>query len=243
MNIIVCEDSEKQRIDIVKHIDNIIRENYLNMKVYLSTENPYDVIKSIKDTPELSVYILDVDLKCNINGIELADKIRDKDPYSFIIFITSHSEMTHLTFKYKVEAFDYIIKNSREELHRGISDALLKINMRLGNSSLSDSFFTIEDGRSITKIDFRDILFFETTSIKSKIKVNCFNRSKEFYSKLKDIEQSLDERFIKCHKSFIVNIDNIQSINKKEKLIYMRNGQTCCLSKSYTKALLDKLKL
>ena len=75
MNIIVCEDSEKQRIDIVKHIDNMIKENYLNMKVYLSTENPYDVIKSVEDTPELSIYILDVDLKCNINGIELADKI------------------------------------------------------------------------------------------------------------------------------------------------------------------------
>ncbi|MBK1811692.1 response regulator transcription factor [Clostridium sp. YIM B02505] len=242
MNIILCEDDEKQRIDILRNIDYIIKENDLDMRVYMSTDNPYDVLKIVDESSEVKLYILDVDLNSDINGIELADKIRNKDLQSYLIFITSHSELAYLTFKYKVEAFDYIIKDSRDSLFKELNDALIKIEKRSNNGEEDKKFFIIKDGRSITKIEFKDILFFETTIIKNKLKVNCINRCKEFYSKLKDVEECLDERFIKCHKSFVVNIDNIELVNKKEKLIYMKNGQTCYLSKTYTKELLEKLK-
>ncbi|GKU26071.1 LytR/AlgR family response regulator transcription factor [Clostridium folliculivorans] len=242
MNIILCEDDEKQRIDILRDIDCIIKENHLEMNVYMSTDNPYDVLKVADESLEVKLYVLDVDLNSDINGIELADKIRNKDPQSFLIFITSHSELAYLTFKYKVEAFDYIIKDSRENQFKELSEALIKIQKESLNGDENKKFFIIRDGRSVTKIEFKDILFFETTTIKNKLKVNCINRCKEFYSKLKDVEECLDERFIKCHKSFIVNIDNIELVNKREKLIYMKDGQTCYLSKTYTKELLEKLK-
>ncbi|GFP78028.1 LytR/AlgR family response regulator transcription factor [Clostridium fungisolvens] len=242
MNIILCEDDEKQRIDILRNIDYIIKENNLEMSVYMSTDSPYDVLKIADESSEVKLYILDVELNSDIDGIELADKIRNKDPLSFLIFITSHSELAYLTFKYKVEAFDYIVKDSRGNLFKELNDALIKIQRRSSNGDENKKFFIIRDGRSITKIELEDILFFETTTIKNKLKVNCINRCKEFYSKLKDVEECLDERFIKCHKSFIVNTDNIELINKKEKLIYMKNGQTCYLSKTYTKELLEKLK-
>lgn len=242
MNIILCEDDEKQRIDILKNMDFIIKENHLEMSVYMSTDNPYDVLKIADESSEVKIYILDIDLNSDINGIELADRIRNRDQQSFIIFITSHSELAYLTFKYKVEAFGYIVKDSREELFSELNESLIRIQKRLDYGDESKKFFIIRDGRSVTKIEFKDILFFETTITKNKLKVNCINRCKEFYSKLKDVEECLDERFVKCHKSFIVNTDNIELVNKKEKLIYMNNGQTCYLSKTYTKDLLEKLK-
>ncbi|GFZ34107.1 DNA-binding response regulator [Clostridium zeae] len=242
MNIILCEDDEKQRIDILRNIDYIIKENNLEMNIYMSTDSPHDVLKIADESSEVKLYILDVNLNSNINGIELADKIRNKDSQSYLIFITSHSELAYLTFKYKVEAFDYLVKDSRDNLFKDLKDALIKIQKRSLGGDENKKFFIIRDGKSITKIEFKDILFFETTAIKNKLKVNCINRCKEFYSKLKDVEECLDESFIKCHKSFIVNTDNIDLVNKKEKLIYMKNGQTCYLSKTYVKDLLEKIK-
>lgn len=241
MNIILCEDDEKQRIDILRNMDYIIKENHLEMSVYMSTDNPYDVLKIADESSEVKIYILDIDLNSDINGIELADKIRSRDLQSFIIFITSHSELAYLTFKYKVEAFDYIVKDTRGTLFKELNEALIKIQRKSSNVEENKKSFVIRGGRSITKIEFNDILFFETTTVKNKLKVNCINRCKEFYSKLKEVEECLDERFVKCHKSFIVNTDNIELVNKKEKLIYMKNGQTCYLSKTYTKDLLEKL--
>lgn len=46
-----------------------------------------------------------------MNGFELAQEIRKFDPRGFIIFITTHAELSYMTFTYKVEALDYIIKD------------------------------------------------------------------------------------------------------------------------------------
>lgn len=242
LNIVICEDNDIQRINLVNLLNDIISEEKLDMKVYLSTSNPYDVIKFSHSNNSTVIYLLDVDLNSDINGIELADKIRNKDTYSFIIFITSYSELSYLTFKYKVEAFDYIIKDSYNDTRQALHECLVKINNRCNkdNNSNKKDIFTIKDGRTITNIHFNEILFFETTNIKNKIKVSCYNRYKEFYGKLKDIENFLDERFYRCHKSYIVNIENIEFIDKKQKIVRMKNGQQCYISLINMKGLLAR---
>ena len=43
-------------------------------------------------------------IRGDINGIKLGSEIRKYDPIGNIIFVTSHSELTYLTFVYKVSA-------------------------------------------------------------------------------------------------------------------------------------------
>ena len=45
-----------------------------------------------------------------------------------------------------------------------------------------------------------------------------------FRGQLKDILKKLDERFIKCHRSFIVNADNITEIDTKLMNLRFANG-------------------
>ena len=51
-----------------------------------------------------------------MNGIKLGSEIRKHDPVGNIIFVTSHSELTYLTFVYKVAAMDFIFKDDPSEL-------------------------------------------------------------------------------------------------------------------------------
>ena len=53
----------------------------------------------------------DIQLEADINGIKLGSEIRKYDPIGNIIFVTSHSELTYLTFVYKVSAMDFIFKD------------------------------------------------------------------------------------------------------------------------------------
>ena len=50
-------------------------------------------------------------IRSDINGIKLGSEIRKYDPIGNIIFVTSHSELTYLTFVYKVSAMDFIFKD------------------------------------------------------------------------------------------------------------------------------------
>ena len=47
---------------------------------------------------------------------------------------------------------------------------------------------------------------------------------------MKEVKNSLDERFIRCHTSFIVNKDKIKEIDKKNRIAYMINGEECLIS-------------
>ena len=227
----ICEDNKKQREKLSKIIEDIILiENY-DMDLGLSTSDPYELINSITGTTNTGIYFLDVDLHSDINGIQLAEKIREHDPRGFIIFITTHAEMSYLTFIYKVEAMDYIIKDNYNNIRQRVNDCIKNAHDKYKTkSSELQKIFSIKVEDKIVNIDYNDILFFETSSTIHKVILHSVNRQVEFYSKMKEVETSLDERFIRCHNSFIVNKDKIKEIDKKNRIAYMINGEECLIS-------------
>lgn len=234
----ICEDNKNQREKLSKIIEDIILiENY-DMDLGLSTSDPYELINSITGTTNTGIYFLDVDLHSDINGIQLAEKIREHDPRGFIVFITTHAEMSYLTFIYKVEAMDYIIKDNYNNIRQRVNDCIKNAHDKYKTkSSELQKIFSIKVEDKIVNIDYNDILFFETSSTIHKVVLHSVNRQVEFYSKMKDVENSLDERFIRCHNSFIVNKDKIKEIDKKNRIAYMINGEECLISTRGIKSL------
>lgn len=160
LNIYVCEDDEKQRDSFAKFIDDITIIENLDMKLALSTGDPYELIEYVKQSKYSGVYFLDVDLNSNIDGIRLAEKIRKYDSRGFVIFVTTHAEMSYLTFVYRVEALDYIIKddylNIKNRIHQCILEALDKYSRRKKDNDV----FTINTDERIINVEYDKILFF-----------------------------------------------------------------------------------
>ena len=59
----------------------------------------------------------------------------------------------------------------------------------------------------------------------------------EFYGQLSKIVKQ-DCRLYKCHKSFVVNPENIVRLDKELGIIYFENGESCLVSKLNKKRLL-----
>ncbi|EOH8714631.1 response regulator, partial [Enterococcus faecalis] len=109
LSVIICEDNPKQRKRIETIIKNYIMIEDLDMELTLSTDDPQQVLEHVKDDPkQVRLYFFDVDLQHELSGIALAYEIRKIDNIGKIIFVTTHSEMSYLTFTYKIEAMDYI---------------------------------------------------------------------------------------------------------------------------------------
>lgn len=51
----------------------------------------------------------------------------------------------------------------------------------------------------------------------------------EFYYPIKDLEK-IDPRFIRCHKSYVVNNQKIESVDIKKRIANLINGDTCLVS-------------
>lgn len=238
IDIYICEDNKKHLELFKKYITNTILIENLDMKIALATSNPHELLEQISSLGNIGLFFLDIDLQSSINGLATAQQIRKLQPRCFIIFITSHSEMSFLTFQYKTEALDFIIKDSSEHIKQKIHENLLKVEERYTsmNNSLNKTFTILQHDKRIA-IDYNDIIFFETSNNIHKIILHAKKRIIEFTGQLKDIEKQLDNRFYRCHRSYLINKDNISEVNFKELLVHMNNGEICPVSVRLKKGL------
>lgn len=239
LSILICEDNKEQRTRITKHIENSIMIENLDMEIALSTESPEETIEYLKKNEISGLYFLDVDLNSKINGIKLAEMIREYDPRGFIVFVTTHAEMSYLTFMYKVEAMDYIIKDNHETVKERIHQCILNAHKKYSSKATEmQKNFTLKAEDKVINIEYNKILFFETSNIIHKVLLHGVDRQIEFYAKMKDIEAKLDDRFYRCHRSFLVNKDNIKEIDINNRVVNMINGQQCFVATRLLKGLL-----
>ncbi|WPC44541.1 LytTR family DNA-binding domain-containing protein [Clostridium sp. JS66] len=238
LQVLICDDNSSYRDKIKQIIENTILRENLDLSIALCTENPEDIIKYTEKNSITGIYFLDVDLKSNINGIRLGEKIRDLDPKGFIIFTTIHMEMSYLAFKYKVEAMDYVIKDE-EDYKQRINSCIMKAYNTYYKENNKEGFISINEDSRVINIKLCDILFIETSNIAHKIRVHEENRQIEFYGNLKDIQEKLTSNFYRCHKSYIVNKDKIKEIDMKNNKIIMTNDEECYVSFRYKKGLLS----
>lgn len=223
---------------VQKYISNFILMEGFDMQIVQATADPHVILKEIRTAENTGLFFLDIDLKSDMNGLTLAQRIRQIQPRCFIVFITSHSEMSFLTFQYKAEALDFIVKDSTEHIKAKIHECLLDVSSKY--TSLNNSItrtFTINQNDKRIVIDYSDILFFETSSNIHKIILHAKKRVIEFTGQLKDIEQQLDYRFYRCHTSYIINKDNISDVDFKELQVHMNNGESCPISVRKKKGL------
>ena len=236
LEIYICEDSAKQREFVTNFIKDYCIFRNLDADVVLSSPDPTEILSHYKKALGIALFFLDIDLKAKINGIELAVKIREQNKKAAIAFLTTHSEMTLLTFEYKIEALDFIIKDNQDNIKRKIAEC---INTTLARHTAANNNksvrVTVED--KVIILDMDEIIFVETTQVRHQLRLYTKRRVLEFNGELKAMEEQLDERFIRCHKSFIINKDKVKEINKTENTVTMSNGSVCPVSKTGKKLL------
>lgn len=226
IKIFVCEDDPKQLEQIVSYVKNYLLIENLDMELVLATEDPHEVLKYLeKNKVDRALYLLDINLNADINGIELADKLKERDFNGKFVFVTSHSEMVFLTFKYKLEALDYILKDDSKGLQKRVIEVINACNDLFNRSGVdNEAYYQVKTGNHVRSIRVRDILFFESSVVPHKVIVHLLDGQFEFYSTVKELEFENDA-FFRCHKSYVVNVNNIKSIDRHTREITMVNGE------------------
>lgn len=240
LDIFVCEDNAPQRQALVQTIQNTVLMEELDMQLILDTPDPYALLEKVKSSQNTGIYFLDIDLKCSMNGMKLAQQIRLFDPRGFIIFITAHSELSYMTFQYRVEAMDFVLKDNPAEAKVKIRECLLSAMERYTlQTNKTHKVFTVQTGGRAINVDYDDILFFETSSNIHKVILHAKDRQIEFSSAMKELTSTLGADFIRCHRSFLVNKNNIKEVDAKNRIIYFTNGETCLMSTRMMKGMSD----
>lgn len=208
LKIAVCDDEEK----IVKTICNMIEKNVNNEvsidKFYNSFSIMEYYLKGIKKS--LDILIIDVELG-NDNGIFIASLIKKEYPNIKIIIVTGHVNYAEDIFE--TEPSYFLIKPVGEEkLVKALEKSFKEIKVDKQNS------ISISLKEGIIKIRISEIKYFESQG--RYVLIHEKKLTRKVYLKLDDIEKELPLNFLRCHKSYIVNMDYIKEFRSKEILLF-----------------------
>ena len=227
MEIIICDVDEPTRKEYVAFISGHVMMEEFKMEVVLATADAEKVLEYIQDEPAMRLYFLDFDLKSEKNGLDLAYEIRNFDNVGPIIYITDHVELIGLTFEYGLAVFGFIAKGNAELMRERLVYYLNLVNERFLIQDLQKEKFVYKIGFRIAREEVSNILFFQVAEKGDKrIRMYTFNGINEFYGKIAEIETKSD-RFFRCDRSCVVNVDNISKINVEKGEIIMLSGDIC----------------
>lgn len=131
-----------------------------------------------------------------------------------VIFTTAHADYAVESFELNV--LDYLLKPiSFERFMKAVMKARAYLDVQQKNIS---NYFFIKCDNKLEKINYPDILFVE--ALQNYVAVHTLTRKFITYLTFKGVEDYLPaERFVKVHKSFIVAVDKIDSIDGNELLV------------------------
>ncbi len=229
LNFAICDDNVNILDKFSRILENIfIKYNY-DAQVGIKTTDVDELLNYIDDN-KTDVLILDINLKSDKSGLEIASKVRESNKDTYFIFTTAHLEYAMMAYKFKT--FDYLAKPvTSDRLEETIVRLFDDINGR------PKRYLKIDNKKTI--IDQSEILYIKRDGM--KVIIHTKSRDYETYSSFNKLMVLLPSNFVRAHKSFIVNIDNIANLDSIGNIVYFDNGSTCDIGPKFKKSLMEEV--
>ena len=223
LNFVICDDNLSVLSKLQKMLESLFIKHNKNAQVSFVSDKPKEILHYIK-TNETNVAILDIDLKDDISGLDLANIIRKFNKDIYLIFSTAHLEYMLVAYKYKT--FDFLPKPlTYERLEETI--------LRLFDDMDAPSNKYIKLGNKNTLIKQDSINFIHKDGM--KLVFHTDTKDYEVYSSFSKIENILPDNFVRCHKSYIANLDKISNVTPSSNVISFNNSKNdkCYIGPKY----------
>jgi two-component system, LytTR family, response regulator LytT len=220
INVLVVEDESIVSKDIQHSLKKL---GYEVVGAAATGEKATELANEVKP----DIVLMDIMLKGEMNGIEAAELIR-RDLSIPVIFLTAYADESTLSKAKITEPYGYIIKPFKEiDLHTSIEMAIYKHKKERELEKERDLLYSLVENKDTTipgqdfifvksnskliKLNTKDIYYIE--ALKDYVVINTKETRYTIHSTMKEIEQKMGPiEFIRVHRSFIVRMDKIASI-------------------------------
>lgn len=223
LNFVMCDDNLNALNKLSHMFESVFMKYDLKAQIAFKTTNEHELLSYVKENPT-DVIILDINLKSNLTGLDIASQLRKAHNNSYIIFTTAHAEFVFLA--YKCKTFDSLCKPVTQER---LEETVLRLFDDIKNNSSEKSYIRLDNKNTI--IDGNEVQYIKRDGM--KIIFHTKSRDYEVYSSFAKIQSHLPKNFIRCHKSFIANVNNIEKIEPTSNLVYFKNNDTCDIGPKY----------
>jgi two-component system LytT family response regulator len=238
MKAIIIDDEPLARLIVKEYL-----QTYKEIEVVAECGDGFEGLKAIQQY-QPDIVFLDIQMP-KITGFEMLELI---DQPIAIIFTTAFDEYAMKAFEtnaidyllkpFGKERFDKALQKFTEQLgnaKKEISEQLLQI---ASNSAVKHNRVVVKNGNKIKIIPAGDIIYLEAADdyVKIHTKEGAYLKSKTMTFFEETLDQSL---FVRCHRSFIINIQEVTRLDQNEKdshIALLKSGIKIPVSRNgYTK--------
>lgn len=189
-------------------LENYIREIPF-LELVFSAENPIKALEYIQNN-EADLVFLDIQMP-ELSGINFMKILGDKVKY---ILTTAYAEYALEGYEHHI--VDYLLKPVS---FQRFTKSAEKAKERFSFTGKEQKHFFVKSSGRQHRICFEDILYIE--SIRDYVNIRTVEQEFIVLDTLKSMEQQLPESsFIRIHKSFIVNLNQIKNVGTKKIIIH-----------------------
>lgn len=217
-HIVICEDNPEQGkllADIINHVMNerisvFICQSAAEFEGFLQTHPMPDVV------------FMDIELGNGENGIDAIKRLIPRTFKTQVIYITGY--LKYCTQVYSTPHISFLVKPFQSaQVKTALEQSLAKME------EMQYEGISICIHSQVIYIPFRQLKYIESSG--RKLRFVCSDTTYESYMQIKDAVPKLDMRFFQCHKSYIVNLDQVLSCDGKT--YTLRNNECIPISTRY----------
>lgn len=230
VNILIIEDDVSFALDLEMMIEA------LDYPAPTIVDNAKDALREIrKKIPDL--IITDIYLKGKINGIQLAQKIKNFNVP--IIFITSYDSPELYNKAREVLPYAYLPKPfDNRTLQSSIDLALARVQQEERAVPEKEVIY-VKSNYQLKKVKLNDILYLNSDG--NYCMIQTHNKKYVMKISLTKIKAYLpEERFVQIHKSYLVQLSQIDSVDTSQNKVVIDDSELP-LGRKYKKELLERL--
>lgn len=229
LNFVLIDDDSTVLHDLSHILESIFMQYDFDGQIGFQTSSVNKLLNYLQ-LNKADVLLLDINLKSSLNGLEIAEKVRKTNKDCYIIFETAHIEYCLLAYKYKT--FDFI---SKPITYQKLENCIIRLFDDI--SKETRRFIKLDNKNTI--ISESEVKFIEKDGM--KLVFHTDSRDYEVYSSFAKIQDSLPDNFVRCHKSFIANIDNITKVESYDNTVHFDNKSFCDIGPKYKNNFLKEI--
>lgn len=235
--MVISDESDKERQYIV-HYSKDMAGRYTN-------EN-WKMIQcaAVGELEEVVSSRIPADMICvdiTMDGaLSLVKELRRASPAAYIILIASPNISPLIYMRPAIGAESLMLKPlSVRQIQEVLAEAIGAYAARFYKPDES-KVFVVENNGGRSLIDYGRIYFFEARD--KRVYLNTESEEYGFYDTLEQLEERLEEDFLRCHRSFLVNKEKIEGVFLSQNRIVLKGGFEVPLSRSYKPAVKEYLR-
>ncbi len=227
ITVSICEDETYFMSELRKLLNEYCSLREIQTSI-LTFSNGEELLASNRVS---DIILMDIKLPGD-NGMKTVQRLRDIGNHSQVIFVTSFQQYVFRAFD--VDAVHYILKPiSAGKLFPAMDKAIKRISLNSGKT------FLITNGTAASRIPLGDIIYCE--ALNHQITIHTLAERFQFFGTLDSVQEKLDDRFFRCHRSYIANMEHVT--DKQPGIAVMAGGGRVLIARrkqsEFTRKLLE----